>query len=178
MIKASLHDQLYVLALVYTNDIEKLQYLIENNIIEIDFDFNYNLPVTNDQNVIDIINELLLINGFFDDLHDFMKKNRLFKILFKIYNIEKLKPNQEICDLFEADFDENTVAADYTSSISYSNENNDYDDQEDIEDDFDLETCEFFEMTLLKVAVIMEYEEMVCYLFDFVFFFKLITISS
>jgi len=164
MIKASLHDQLYVLALVYTNDIEKLQYLIENYIIDIDFDFNYNLPVTNEQNVIDIINELLLINGFFDDLHDFMKKNRLFKILFKIYNIEKLKPNQEICQLFEADFDENS----YESSNTYSNENVfvQGNEEEDEIEDLDLEKCDFFEMTLLKVAVIMEYEEMVKFLLD------------
>jgi ankyrin repeat protein len=155
MFKASLHDQLYVLALVYTNDIEKLEYLIDNNIIDIDFNFTYKLPITNDQNVIDIINELLLINGFFDDLSDFMKKNRLFRILFRIYEIDKLKPNKIICDLFETDFDEQHQQED-----DFNNYNHDDDDDDDLSD-FNFETEEFFEMTLLKVAVIMEYEDMV-----------------
>lgn len=161
MIKGTIHDQLYVLALVYTNDIEKLQYLIENNIIDIDFNYTYKIPVTNNQNVIDIINELLLINGFFDDLHDFMKKNRLFRILFKIYNIEKLKPNQKICHLFGSDFEQDHVDYNYDYEVE---EEEDFDTEAEILSCLD--TNEFFEMTLLKVAVIMEYEEMVKCLLD------------
>lgn len=165
MIKATIHDQLYVLALVYTNDIEKLQYLIENNIIDIDFNCKYKIPITNNQNVIDIINELLLINGFFDDLNDFMKKNRLFRILFKIYNIEKLKPNQKILNLFGADFDEDVddeYEYEYDDDVVGEDDiSNEYEIDDDEIDELLNNTSEFFEMTLLKVAVIMEYEEMV-----------------
>ena len=157
MSKATIHDQLYILALVYTNDIERLKYLYESRVLDWDIDYVYNIPLFSDEyaNKVDAINELLLINGFFTDLNDFMKKNRLFQLLFMLNKIDRLSPNPKIelmfNDSFEADLDENrSMPPNEPSHQLDMNESNEY-----------------FGMTLLKVAVLMEYEEMVKCLMDY-----------
>ena len=97
MLKSTIHDQLCILALVYTNDIERLNRLLSSQIIEIDLNFVYILPVAADaSNIMHVINDLLLINGFFHDLNDFMAKNRLFQILSAHYRIKGLEPHPAI----------------------------------------------------------------------------------
>lgn len=105
MTNATIHDQLYVLALVYTNDIDRLRILNESNIIKLDFNYSYKIPIPlNCDNVMDVINDLLLINGFFADLNDFICKNRLFQILFAQNNIDRLVLNEAIPKMFKDNF--------------------------------------------------------------------------
>ena len=148
MIEATIHDQLYLLALVYINDTERLKVLLDSKIISFDINFSYSIPVPSDANTMDLINDLLLISGFFTDLNDFMVQNRLFQILFAQNNIDQLKPNPEI----EAILNQSQY---YSNCFDY------YPIQ--LTEDVTLlnEASDTFEMTLLKVAVLMEYDEMV-----------------
>ncbi len=94
---ATIHEQLYILALVYTNDIERLKALNESGVLSLDFNFSYKIPIPSDcSNIMDVLNELLLINGFFTNLNDFMYNNRLFQILFMQNRIETLKLNPSV----------------------------------------------------------------------------------
>lgn len=165
MNNATIHDHLYVLALVYTNDIERLNILIESGIVRIDFDLIYRIPIPNNcRNVMDMINDLLLINGFFTDLNDFMYKNRLFQILFAQNKIDRLKPHPKIEAMYNDNYDNDSSEADFNpAQETSSSDNNVYNDLS-IEEEIDKQ---YFEMTLLKVAVLMEYEEMVKCLIKF-----------
>ncbi len=111
---ATIHEQLYILALVYTNDIERLKALNDSGILSLDFNFSYRIPIPSDSsNVMDVINDLLLINGFFTDLNDFMCNNRLFQILFTQNKIENLTLSPSVEDVLFKDNPEPDESSSY-----------------------------------------------------------------
>jgi hypothetical protein len=160
MLDATIHDYLYLLALVYTNDIHRIKILYESKLINFNFNFVYHLPLPNYyNNKVDVINDLLLIIVFFIDLNDFIKKNRLFQILFSYYNIKQLLPHPKIKSIIDdsSQFNENN-----NSNLSMQN-NGETNEDLLLTDE---KPNEFFEITLLKVAVLMEYEQIIDYLMD------------
>ena len=115
---ATIHEQLYVLALVYTNDIERLKALNDSGILSLDFNFLYRIPIPSDSsNVMDVINDLLLINGFFTDLNDFMCNNRLFQILFTQNKIETLTLSPSVEDMLFKDNPESDEPTSYQVNV-------------------------------------------------------------
>lgn len=96
MAEATIHDQLYLLALVYTNDTDRFKVLLDSRLINFNLNHAYAIPVPSDANTMDVINDLLIISGFFTDLTDFMAQNQLFQLLFSQNKIDQLKPNPKI----------------------------------------------------------------------------------
>ena len=149
----NLNDQLYLLALVYSNDLRAVNKVLASRNMNVDINFEFKIPLKKDaENLIDMINDLLLIAGDFRGLNDLILKSRLFRFLLRFNKIEQLTPsnNLKICiqDLLIQDIDEEDEELDDT-----------YD--EDLGWDFDLSLEDYYSISLLKVSVIMEYKEMV-----------------
>lgn len=182
----SIDDHLYLLALVYTNEIEQLRTLINKAQFEYDINLNYsfNLPIDDINNIMEELSQLVIVNGYFRNINDFINRNKLIKRLMKYYNIDKLNSNLSnfLRSNYSDQYDENNSLSSSSSSDSQSsldspfefrfenymratittNTNQDAEIDEIVNDA--IQNNKFFDITLLHVAILLENNDMINFL--------------
>ena len=157
----NLSDQIYLLALVYSNDINSVLKIVASRNPNVDINFEHKIPLKkNAPNLTELISNLLVTSTEFKGLDDLIKKGRLFRSFMQFNKIEKLTPS-DIMKLSINDLLKN-------SEEEQEESDNDDNNSQDPEWNLDLPQDDCYSLSLLKLSVIMEYKEMVNLLLYFV----------
>ena len=163
----SIDDNLYLLALVCTSNLETLKNVVINNQLnfEINFNFVFQVPVKNETNLIEEVSQLLELSDYFYNVSEFLQRNKLMKRLFRFYNIQKFHSNFMQQKNDDTHF---TVADSYSPSVG-SNDSGLADMKYDLEKDENINEIinisiannRVFELTFLNIAIFLENYELI-----------------
>jgi ankyrin repeat protein len=152
----SIDENIYLLALVCTSNLEALKTVLIKNQMKFDVNFNFvfKVPVQADStNIVEEVSELVELNQYYSCVDDYMRKNKLMKRLFCYYNIEKLDSKLMMGD--------NDISASFDSGIgSYENvigvkKNESEKDLIELVND-SIANNKFYELTSLNIAIFLE----------------------